>query len=275
MPVARQKPPRPPDMPRFSEDGEGARMGFFEHLNELRTRVTRAFIGIALGTVIGAMFADRLLIYLGGPYTSVTGGQEFVITTPTGGVVAYFRVALLIGAVIAVPIITQQIVMFVTPGMTKQERRIFFAALPLITLLFLVGVAFAWFILIPPALNFLVNFESTIFEPLVTAQDYLNFVVSLLFWMGVAFETPLVLFVLSLMGFITPRPLARNWRLAVVIAAVAAALITPTVDPVNMSLVMGPLMVLYIISIGLVVIGTRIFQRRTGQTERAQAESKS
>ena len=96
-----------------------------------------------------------------------------------------------------------------------------------------------------------------------TADRYLGFVTALLFWMGVAFETPLIFFVLSILGFVTPRPLIKNWRIAIVGAAIAAAVITPTVDPVNMMLVMGPLMGLYILSIFLVTIGKR-FNRPEG-----------
>src|SRR5690606_3533943 len=120
-------------------------------------------------------------------------------------------------------------------------------ALPAITLLFAVGALFSWFVLIPPALDFLANFQSDVFIVEWTADGYLGFVTSLVFWMGVAFETPLVFFVLALLGFVTPRALIKNWRIAIVGAAVAAAIITPTVDPVNMFLVVAPLLALYVL----------------------------
>ena len=244
-----------------TEDGHGARMGFFDHFNELRRRVTRAFLGVLVGTVIGAIFAEQALAYLGRPYLGVTGETQFLIIDVTGSVVAYFRVALLIGGTLAVPIVTYQLVMFVLPAMTKRERRFFLLAMPAVFILFLIGVAFAWFVLIPPALSFLEGFQSELFRTEWEASRYISFTTSLLFWMGVAFETPLVLFILSLIGFVTARPLIKNWRLAIVISAVAAAMITPTIDPVNMGLVMGPLLVLYVISIFLVMIGTRMHRR--------------
>jgi len=154
-------------------------------------------------------------------------------------------------------------VAIVLPGLTKRETRYLMFSIPPVTVLFLIGVLFAWFILIPPALSFLVNFQPDIFQAQWTADHYLGFVTALLFWMGVAFETPLIFFVLSILGFVTPRPLIKNWRIAVIGSAIAAAVITPTVDPVNMMLVMGPLMALYLLSIGLVSIGMR-FNRPEG-----------
>ncbi len=264
MPAVRRiateaEPPEEEFLPE--EDGHGGRMGFFDHLNELRKRITRAFIGIVIGTGIGAVFAEPVLAYLGRPYLTLNEGQQFLVFDVTGSVVAYFRVALLIGAILAVPIVTYQVTMFIIPAMTKKERRFFRLAMPAVFLLFLLGVLFAWFVMIPPALRFLEGFQNELFRTEWEASRYINFVTTLLFWMGVAFETPLVLFVLSLLGFVTPGPLIKNWRLAIVIAAVASAMITPTVDPVNMSLVMGPLLVLYGISIVLVFFGTRIFRR--------------
>jgi sec-independent protein translocase protein TatC len=249
---------------RLTEDGHGARMSILGHFDELRRRLTRAFLATLIGTLIGSFFADRVLIYLATPYVSLIENGELLIIDPTGTIVAYFRVALLIGVTIAVPTITYQVVMFILPAMDKGERRFFLSALPAAFALFLVGLAFAWFVLIPPALTFLQGFQDEIFVTQWEASRYITFVTSLLFWIGVAFEMPLVLFILSLLGFATPRPLIKNWRVAIILSAVAAALITPTIDPVNMFLVMGPLLVLYGISIVLVMIGVRLFRRRTG-----------
>lgn len=257
------------------EDGEGARMGFFEHLDELRQRLTRAAIALVIGSIIGMVTAQPALEYLVKPYcdavrdniidTDETNGAvitdrdcRLVSLGPTGGVVAYFRVALTIGGVIAVPTVTYQLLMFIFPGLTRKEKRIVLMSLPAVMVLFLIGVAFAWFILMPPALGFLEGFQATLFRPEWTADLYLSFITSLIFWMGVAFETPLVFFVLGLIGVVSVGPLIRNWRIAVVGAAIAAALITPTIDPVNMFLVMGPLMVLYLLSIILVFAARRI-----------------
>lgn len=256
LPVpTRQRPPDPKTKPEsaLAKPDQELRMGFFEHLDELRGRLVRSFLALIVGTAIGLAVATEVLAYLVTPYA-----ERLSVLGPTGGVVAYFRVSLLVGGIIAIPMITYQVMMFILPGLHRNEKRIVYASLPAITALFVVGVAFSWFVLIPPAISFLQGFETDLFRPEWTADNYLSFVTSLLFWMGVAFETPLVFFVLSLLGLVRARMLVRNWRIAVVGAAVAAALITPTVDPVNMGLVMGPLLVLYLLSIVLVAFGSRL-----------------
>ncbi len=270
--------------PRFDPDGEGGQMGLFEHLGELRRRITWVFVALILGTVVGFIAAGPALDFMRGPYCQVTADEipllddegvpmldadgnpllgniddcELVILGPTEGIVQYFKVALMIGGVLAIPVTTYQVMMFVLPGLKRGERRSVLLAIPAITFLFIVGSVFAWEVLMPPALGFLEGFQPTLFRPEWTASLYISFVISLVFWMGVAFETPLVFFVLSLFGVVSAGALARNWRVAVVGSAIAAAFITPTIDPVNMALVMGPLMVLYLFSILLVMIGRRI-----------------
>ena len=245
--------PEPVEIEEVYEDGHGAQMSILEHIDELRQRLTKAVLSLVAGTLIGLLFAGTVIEYLIVPY-----GQRLQIIDPTGNVVAFFRVALMIGAILSIPITTYQLLMFIIPGLTRKEKRILLSALPAISGLFLVGVIFAWFILIPPAFDFLSNFRADLFAVEWTADQYLGFVTALLFWMGVAFETPLVFFVLALLGVVSAQGLLKNWRIAVVGAAVAAAFITPTVDPVNMMLVMGPLLALYALSIFLVVIGRRI-----------------
>jgi sec-independent protein translocase protein TatC len=232
-------------------------MTLLQHLDELRMRVMRSMFGLMIGTAIGMTIATPVLKFLQEPY-----GREFTVLGPTGGVVAYFRIALLVGAILSIPLITYQVMMFILPGLKDNEKRILLTALPAITGLFLVGVAFAWYILIPPALGFLEGFEPTLFKPEWTADLYLSFVSALVFWMGVAFEMPLIFFILSLMGLVEAGVLLQQWRIAIVVSSVAAAIITPTVDPVNMFLVMGPLLGLYLISTGLVALGARIHRVR-------------
>lgn len=239
--------------PELTSESDELRMSIWDHLNELRQRVFKALIAIVLGTVVGLFLAEPVLQILIQPY-----GRELSALGPTEPVIAFFRVALTIGACLAIPMITYQLMSFITPGLTAKEKRMIFMALPVITLLFVVGVAFAWFILIPPALGVLEGFQPTLFKPEWTADLYLSFITSLVFWMGVAFETPLIFFVISVLGFVTAKTLIQNWRVAVVGASILAAMITPTIDPVNMFLVMGPLMTLYALSILLVMVGSRI-----------------
>lgn len=227
-------------------------MGLLEHIEELRSRATKALGGLVIGTVIGSVIATNVLQFLIAPY-----GDRLATLSPTDSILAYFRVSLMVGAILAIPLITYQLLRFILPALTKKETRFLIGSLPAITLLFLIGVTFAWVILIPAAIGFLESFLPDVFDAQWTADLYLSFVTSILFWMGVAFETPLVFFVLSLLGLVSAEGLRKQWRLAVVGSAVAAAVITPTPDPVNMFLVMIPLLALYALSIVLVGIGRR------------------
>lgn len=258
LPRPMRRPP-PVSEPGTQPDPE-LHMSFFAHLDELRSRLLKIILALIVGFIIGTIIASPVLAYLIKPYADLfpEEGRELVVLGPTGAIVAYFRVALLVGGIFSVPTITYQLLMFVLPGLTRRERRMLLGALIPIMILFLVGVAFSWFILIPPAIGFLEGFQPELFRPEWTADNYLSFVTALLFWMGVAFETPLVFFILSLLGVVGAGGLIKNWRSAIVGAAIAAAFITPTADPVNMFLVMGPLMALYLLSIILVAIGRRI-----------------
>jgi len=240
------------------EDGHELRMGFFEHLDELRQRLTKAVISLVVGTAFGVFLAPNVLILLLQPYCGIVSDCELVILDPTGNILIYFKVALMIGGILSIPLVTYQLMMFILPGLTRKERRYILLSIPATTALFIIGVLFAWRILMPPALGFLHGFQAEIFEPEWTADGYISFVTSLLFWMGVAFQTPLIFFLISLLGLVSARTLVRQWRVAIVGASIAAALITPTIDPVNMFLVMAPLLTLYALSIVLVFFGRKI-----------------
>lgn len=254
-PVKSPLTPRvPPEFPPEPQGDEQLRMSILGHLNELRGRAVKAALAFIIAAGVGLAVAGPVLEFLKQPY----GSDQFITLGPTDSVVAYFRVALLVGGILAIPLITYQALMFIMPGLTSKERRVILLSIPFVTLLFVLGVIFTWAVLIPPAIGFFDNFMPELFVAQWTADRYLGFVTALLFWMGVAFETPLIAFVLSILGLLTARMLIRHWRIAIVGAAVAAAAITPTVDPVNMMLVMGPLLALYVLSIGLTFIGRRL-----------------
>jgi sec-independent protein translocase protein TatC len=139
--------------------------------------------------------------------------------------------------------------MFLLPGLESDEKRYVIWGVPSATVLFLIGVAFAWFIMIPAAIGFLSAWQPEIFIQQWQSREYIPFVTSLVFWVGISFETPLIIFILAKLGLVTPQFLIKQWRFAVVMIAIAAAMITPTVDPFNMGLVMLPLIALYGLSI--------------------------
>lgn len=240
-----------------THDGEAKVMGFFEHIDELRMRILRSVIAVGIGMVFSLFFTNNLIEYLIAPY-----GQRLQVLNPTGTVTIFIRVALMSGAILAIPIITYHVFMFVLPGLTRKERRYVLSALPATTFLFFLGIIFTWFVLMPIYISFLANFQSNTFEVQWTAEEYITFVTSALFWHGVAFETPLVFFVLGRAGMVTAGGMLRLWRQAIIGIAVLAAVITPTVDPVTMGVIMGVLGSLYVFSVILVVVAQRINRRR-------------
>ncbi|MCB0163425.1 MAG: twin-arginine translocase subunit TatC [Anaerolineae bacterium] len=219
-------------------------MTLLEHLEELRDRLVMSAIVVGITTAVAAIFTPQILELLISPY-----GQRLQIISPTEGITVYFRVALTGGLIIAMPFLVYQLLMFILPGLEDSEKQYIFWGVPSATALFLVGVAFAWFILIPAAIGFLSGFLPEIFSTEWRSKEYIPFVTSLVFWIGLAFETPLIIFIMSKLKLVTPQFLIKQWRFAVVIIAIAAAMITPTPDPFNMGLVMLPLFGLYAFSI--------------------------
>jgi sec-independent protein translocase protein TatC len=153
--------------------------------------------------------------------------------------------------VVALPTVAYQVVLFVAPALNPAERRLALAFVPFALLLFCGGIAFAYFIMLPPALRFLLTFGQDVATPMIRIGSYVSLVVTLLFWVGVVFNVPLLMLVLAKLRIVSYRGFARAQRYAVVGAFVVGAIITPTFDPVNQSLVAGPLIVLYELGIGL------------------------
>jgi sec-independent protein translocase protein TatC len=161
----------------------------------------------------------------------------------------FMKVALLAGIAISLPYVAFEFWLFAAPGLRPRERLFGLVGIPLAALFFISGMAFTYYVMLPSALPFLLNFLGI--QAQLRPQSYFSFVTGLMFWIGAAFEFPLLIYVLTAMGFIRPQALAAQWRIAIVVIAVVAAAITPTVDPVNMGLVMLPMIGLYFISIGL------------------------
>ncbi|MDZ7844396.1 MAG: twin-arginine translocase subunit TatC [Anaerolineales bacterium] len=217
-----------------------------QHLNELRTRLFKAFLAVLVTTGVSAVFADQVIDYLAKP---IGGSEALVSIEITENIAIFMRVSLLSGLVLGMPMVVYQIMRFMLPGLKKNEKSWLFIGVPFASLLFASGVAFAWFVMIPTAVPFLTQFLDITTQ--VRPQNYFEFITKLMLWIGLSFEMPLIAFVLAKTGVLTAGQLARGWRYAMVGIAVLAATITPTVDPVNMGLVMLPLFGLYLLSIGL------------------------
>ena len=169
------------------------------------------------------------------------------------------------------PVILFEFWRFIKPALNKNEERYVYIFIPSALLLFGLGIAFAWFVLAPAAISFLANFMPDIFRAEWTGQEYISFVTRLLLWIGLAFQMPIIIYIVARVGLVSAATLRNQWRVAVVLIAVLAAIITPSVDPVTMILTMAPLFALYILSIGLAVVGERQFARSMEDIERRPA----
>ena len=241
-----------------SENG----MSFREHIGELRRRVMYCAIAVVITTVIAFIFWEHLTEILKHPAPE---GTEFIATEPTEKLSASFRISLMAGIFGALPFILYQFVAFVSPGLNSVERRYLYALLPAGIVVFAIGAAFGYFVLFPPAIHFLFDFGSDVATAQIRIGSYVRLMLSLLIWMGVVFETPIVLFFLSRIGIVTPQRLAGQRRYAIVVAFILGALITPTFDPINQTFVAIPIIALYEVGIWLAKLGAR--QRNRQRTE--------
>jgi len=170
----------------------------------------------------------------------------------------YMKVSLAGGIMLTMPYLVYHIIMFVSPALTRREKRYVYLILPWIALMFAGGVVFAYFILIPPATRFLLSFGSDIASPEIRIGNYISLVTRLLLSIGLVFELPVITTFLARLGIITSRWLASKRKIAIIFAFVLAAIITPTFDPINQTLVAAPLIILYEMSIWL----AKLVQRR-------------
>jgi len=237
-----------------------------EHLTELRKRLIAVGIVYLIGAFASLFFASYLFDFLKTP----AGDVDLIFTKPAELIVIYFKVALVAGAAVALPVLVYEILMFVYPAMeSKKEQRNFKVfsvfAVPLSFLFFVGGFCFAYFVMLPFGLRYLFSFGTEIARPLWSITEYINFVLAILFWIGVVFELPLVMLVLSRLGIVSPAQIASKRKYAIVAIAVAAAVITPTPDPVNMTLVAGPLYLLF--ELGLLMSRLAYRPRQPAQAE--------
>lgn len=229
----------PSPRPSQEEDLAG-QMTLLEHLGELRNRLIKASLALLVTTAISFIFADRLVEILAVP---IGGRQALEAIDVTENIGVFMRVSLISGFVLAMPVIVYQLISFIVPGLTREERRYLWFIVPSASILFLIGVAFAYFVMLRAAVPFLIGFLDIPTRP--RPKSYFGFVARLTFWIGASFETPLILAFLARLGIITPQILKQNRKYAIVAIALIAAAITPTVDPINMMLVMVPLIILY------------------------------
>ena len=247
------------------EESTSEQMPISQHLEDLRKVLFRAILGLAAGVIAGACFVDPVLDFLSRP---VGGVESLQVIEVTESMSVFMRVALLIGLVVALPWIFFQLFSFVGKGLKKSEKRGLFIAIPFATALFLAGGSFAFFVMLPASMKFFIGLLEV--NTSIRLSSYFGFTTNLIFWVGVSFELPLLVFVLTRVGVIRPSFLTKGWRVAVVAIAVLAAVITPTGDPVNMVIFMLPLFVLYLMSIGLSALAYKA--RNVSKTDDPEVE---
>ena len=228
-------------------------VSIWDHLEDLRKTLLYAISGILICVIAGYFVARPVMDFLARPIGGIANLQAIEVTE---NVSVTMRVALLVGIIIATPWVFYQFFSFIGKGLTKKEKRAVLIAVPFATLMFVGGAAFAYFVMLPTSIQFFMTFLQV--ETSLRIKSYIDFVTNLIFWIASSFELPVLVFVLARVGLVTPKMLLSGWRVAVVVIAVAAAIITPTADPVNMAIFMIPLFALYLLSIGLSVIAARL-----------------
>jgi sec-independent protein translocase protein TatC len=239
-------------------DGEG-KLTLLGHFQELRKRLIRIVLAVVITTSISFIFYDWIFHILILP----TKGIDLIFIEMTEMVGTIMKVCLASGLVLAMPYITIQIILFVSPALTSREKKYVYTILPWITFMFLAGVAFGYFVLIPPATTFLLSFGSNIATPQIKIGNYISVITRLLLAIGLVFEMPVVIAFLSRIGIINSSWLAKKRKVAIISAFILAAVITPTFDPINQTLVAVPLIILYELGILL----AKLVQRRKAQAE--------
>lgn len=216
------------------------------HLRELRRRFILTILAIAMTTSVSFIFVEILMEFLARPVGGLSALRSLEVTE---NLTASFEVALLGGLVFAFPFAAFQAIAFVLPGLKENERRWVSLILPTTALLFIAGLSFGYWVLLPTALPFLTSFMGI--ETQLRTGSYFSFTTSILFWIGVLFELPIVVFLLAKARIVSSALLLKKWRVAIVVIAILAMILTPTVDPVNMILLMAPLVGLYFLGAAL------------------------
>jgi sec-independent protein translocase protein TatC len=223
------------------------------HIYALRKHLVRSVLAIVITTAVSFLFVREILNFLATPMAG--GIKELIAIDVTENIGTVMRVTLLGGFTLALPYVIFEIWLFVAPALKISSRIKGLFAIPVAILLFVGGMAFAFYVMLPTALPFLFNFMGLSTQP--RPSSYFNFVTLIMFWIGVTFEFPLVIYLLASLGLIKAKTLITQWRIAIIVIAILAAAITPTVDPVNMALVMSPMIILYFISVGLAYIAQK------------------
>jgi len=254
MATITQNPPAKNPNHGPEEELGGKQMSFFEHLEELRQCLLRAILGWLIATGVCFYFSDHIYGWLARPLTDTLRAlnlpDKLVYTNPIDPFNLYVKLAMMAGTFLASPYILYQIWVFVSPGLYRHEKRYVWPFVGLTSGLFISGGLFAYKLALPPALKFLVEFGHQ-FAPFITIDQYWKLVTTIIVGVGLVFELPVIILLLSIFGIVTPKFLLRNIRYAVLVTAIIAAAIAPTPDLATVFILWIPMVALYVLSIGL------------------------
>jgi sec-independent protein translocase protein TatC len=272
MATTTQNPPaKKPDPNPEEESLNGKQMSFLEHLEELRQRLIRSVLAICVGFGICFWKSDAIYAYLAKPLTDTLRAlhmsEKLVYTNPTDPFNLSIKLSIVVGLFVASPYVLWQVWLFISPGLYRHEKRYVWPFVFLTTSLFIMGGFFAYFMAFPAALKFLVEFGKR-FQPMITINEYWNLALTIIVGVGLVFELPVIILLLSLFGIVTPRFLIRQIRYAILITAVVAAAIAPTPDLTTLFMFWIPMVGLYILSIGLSWL---VYLRKKWKQKREQA----
>jgi sec-independent protein translocase protein TatC len=251
------------------EEEQMLKMSFLEHLGELRTRIIHALIAVAVGFFICFAFAQQIFEHASEPLRAALREMKLAdtlyFTKPTDAFTLYLNLALVVGLFLSSPVVLYEVWAFISPGLYRRERRY---AVPFIFFcsgLFITGGLFGYFIAFPYALKFLIGYGGPRVTPWITITEYMDMFWTVILGLGIVFELPVLMLFLGLLGILSPGFLLRNFRYAVLIIFIVAAVITPTSDVTNMMIFAMPMLALYLVGVGLVWIVTRRRRRREAQ----------
>lgn len=229
-------------------------MSLFQHLDELRSRIVQALIGFVIAFVPCWVYVDDIFDFLERPIIKLLpAGKKLAYTGITDPFILYFKVAAIAALFLAAPFLLFQVWRFISPGLYKHERLYVIPFLFFGSFFFLAGGAFAYYIAFPYAAQFLLAMGSH-FEPVITIERYFGFLLTVILGLGLMFEMPILIFLLSILGVVTPRFLLKNFRYAVVIIFIVSAIITPTPDVINLCIFAVPSLLLYLLGVGTAAV---------------------
>ncbi len=229
---------------------------FVGHLEELRRRIIISLILITVISIFAFPFTPKILAILKAPSSGVIG--KLVFFNPSEAFLIHIKIAIFTGLAVSMPVMLHQLWAFISPAIETKTKRHGLLFLFFSTVAFICGVSFGFFIFLPPAFKFLLSFSGDSLEPVISASNYISFVLGLTLGCGIVFEMPVLSFLLSKIGIIDYRILRKMWKYAVIIIFIIAAVITPTTDVFNMTLLAIPMLFLYEISIWVSAVTGRL-----------------